>query len=296
MKGKGRYVCPLDPGCRLSSRKAVRSDAIGWKVQREIVLLLAWAPAILMQLAHPLVARGIADHSSFRIHSHGRMHRFSQTLRAMLHLCFGTEQQAQAVLARINVIHGRVSGTLPEATGIFSAGTIYSARDPALLAWVHATLLDMNMRVYELCVRRLTVEEKDRYCAEASAIEESFGIPQGHLPRSFGELHQYMNATYASGEIAVSDVARTLARDILYPPASRAVTPVLWLFRMTTVGLVPPMIREAYGFSWDSRSASMLRLWTGLIRHVVPLMPPVVRHWPAARRAEARRGQHSQPS
>ena len=274
----------------MDSRNAVsNSAAIGWKVQREIVLLLAWAPAILLQLAHPLVARGIADHSSFRFQNRGRMHRFSHTLTAMLHLCFGTEQQAQAVLARINAIHGRVSGLLPESTGMFSAGTIYSARDPALLTWVHATLLDMNLNVYELCVGRLTVEEKDRYCAEASAIEQPLGIPIGQLPRSFGELHQYMSAMYARGEIAVSDVARTLAQAILFPPAPRTASPVLWLFRLTTIGLLPPEIREAYGFSWDSRSASTLRLWTGLVRHALPLMPPIVRHWPAARRAERRR-------
>jgi uncharacterized protein (DUF2236 family) len=269
---------------------AVRgSDAIGWKLQREIVLLFAWAPAILLQLAHPLVARGIADHSSFRTESHGRTRRFLHTLTAMLQLCFGTEEQAKAVLARINAIHGRVSGLLPETAGVFPIGTVYSARDPALLAWVHATLLDMNLRVYELYVEPLGVEEKDRYCAEASAIEEALGVPSGHLPRSFGQLQQYMNAMYASGQIVVTDVARTLARAILYPPAPRTATPILWLFRMTTVGLLPSTIREGYGFSRDTRSATVLALWAGLIRHVLPLTPSVVRHWPAARHAQAPR-------
>ena len=67
----------------------------------------------------------------------------------MLRLCFGAEPEAQAVVARINAIHERVHGHLPETAGIFPAGTSYSAHDPALLAWVHATLLDMNLRVYE---------------------------------------------------------------------------------------------------------------------------------------------------
>jgi uncharacterized protein (DUF2236 family) len=275
---------------RSSSPEALRSiDAVGWKLQREIVLLLAWAPAILLQFAHPLVARGIADHSTFRTEGRGRMRRFHHTLSAMLHLCFGTEQQARAVLARINAIHGRVSGLLPETTGVFPAGTAYSARDPALLAWVHATLLDTNVRVYELYVKPLPVEERDRYCAEASAIEEPLGIPEGRLPRSFGELRHYMDALYASGEIVVTDAARTLARAIVYPPAPRLAGPVLWLIRLTTVGLLPPAIREGYGFPWDSRSEATLRLSARLIRHTLPLMPPVVRHWPAARRAPARR-------
>ena len=211
----------------------------------------------------------------------------------MLHLCFGTEQQAQAVLARINAIHGRVNGLLPETAGVFPAGTAYSARDPALLAWVHATLLDMNLRVYELYVEPLPIEEKDRYCAEASAIDEALGIPTGRLPQSFGELRQYMDASYASGEIVVTDVARALARDIVYPPAPRVAGPAIWLIRLTTVGLLPPTIRAGYGFPWDSRSEAMLRLSAGLVRHLLPLMPSVVRHWPAARRGPVRRAQES---
>ena len=119
----------------------------------------------------------------------------------MLRLCFGAEPEAQAVVARINAIHERVHGQLPEAAGIFPAGTSYSARDPALLAWVHATLLDMNLRVYERFVSSLSLEEKDRYCVEASAIEEHFAIPAGLLPRSVSQLQQYMDTMLGSGEI-----------------------------------------------------------------------------------------------
>ena len=33
--------------------------------QREVVVLLGWGRAILLQLAHPLVAAGVAEHSGF---------------------------------------------------------------------------------------------------------------------------------------------------------------------------------------------------------------------------------------
>src|SRR5206468_12400185 len=138
---------------------------IAWKLQREIILLLAWAPAILLQLAHPLVAQGVADHSTFRLASWGRVGRFQRTLEAMLRLSFGTEAEARLVIARINAIHDNVQGRLREVAGVFPAGTRYSAHDPSLLAWVHATLVDMNLRVYELFVDCPSVEEKDRYCA-----------------------------------------------------------------------------------------------------------------------------------
>ena len=57
---------------------------------------------------------------------------------------------------------------------------------------MHATLLEMNLRVYELFVAPLRVEDKDRYCVESSSIEGLFGIPEGHLPRSISELQRYM--------------------------------------------------------------------------------------------------------
>jgi uncharacterized protein (DUF2236 family) len=231
------------------------------------------------------VAQGIADHSSFRVQRRGRTRRFLHTVDAMLRLCFGTEQQAGAVLARINAIHDRVNGRLAEAAGAFPAGTPYSAHDPALLAWVHATLLDMNMRVYELYVGPLSMEEKDRYCAEASTIEAPLGIPAGRLPRSAGELGRYMDAMLASGDIAITDNARRLAGDVVYPPAPRWAAPALSLVRLPIIGLLPVTIREAYRFSWSAREERMLRRSAGLVRRMLPVTPSIVRHWPAARRA-----------
>ena len=143
----------------------------------------------------------------------------------MLRLCFGTEPEAVAAVARINAIHDRVHGQLPESARSFPAGTAYSARDPALLAWVHATLLDMNLRVYELFVHALPGEEKDRYCVEASAIEGHLAIPLGLLPQNVRRLQRYMDAMLASGEISVTDAARTLARAIVCPPAPGLAAP-----------------------------------------------------------------------
>ena len=269
------------------------TDSVGRKLQREIVLLLAWGPAILLQLAHPLVARGIADHSAFRRQSHGPMRRLAHTVGAMLQLCFGTEQEALEVLARINAIHDRVNGRLPEAAGTFVAGTPYSARDPALLAWVHATLVDMNVRVYELYVRPLSLEEKDRYCAEATAIEPHLGIPRGTLPRNFDELGRYMGAMLSSGEITVTDTARSLARSVLYPERLRVAQPVLPVVRLATAGLLPPVLRDSYGLSWSPQKQAMFSLSAGIIRNLLRLTPRVVRHWPAARRADRRRDRRS---
>ncbi len=295
---KSSVICPCDlPGTLpsnvvrpwlspIGSRDAPHgARAVAWMLQREIVLLLAWGPAILLQFAHPLVARGVADHSAFRTERWGRARRLHRTLEAMLQLCFGTEREALAAAARINAIHDHVHGQLSHAAGIFPKGTPYSAHDPSLLTWVHATLLEMNLRVYELFVAPLRVEDKDRYCVEVSSIEGLFSIPEGRLPRSVSELQRYMDKMYASGEISVTDAARVLSRALVYPQVPWPSEPAIWFMRLTTFGLLPPTIRADYGFPWSARHEAVLRLLAALVRTLLPLTPPILRYWPAARAA-----------
>ena len=78
---------------------------------------------------------------------------------------------------------------------------------------------------------------------------------------------------------------QTLARAVVYPEAPRVAEPAIRLMRLTTVGLLPSMIRDGYGFSWDSRNEATLHRWVALVRRLLPLTPSIVRYWPAARAA-----------
>ncbi len=104
----------------------------------------------------------------------------------MPQLTFGGAEAVAQAAQGINSIHERVHGHLREPAGPFPAGTPYSARDPALLRWVHATLLDSHLLTYTQFVAPLTLEERDRYCQESACSERLFGIPDGYLPRSTG--------------------------------------------------------------------------------------------------------------
>jgi len=94
-----------------------------------------------------------------------------------------------------------------------------------------------------------------------------------------------MDSKVASREITVTDTARTLARSIVYPEVPRLAEPAVGLMRLTTIGVLPPMIRDGYGFAWDSRNEAMLRRSAELVRRLRPLTPPIIRYWPAARLA-----------
>ena len=256
-------------------------NPVSRKIHAERVLLLGWGRALLLQFAHPLVAQGIAEHSGFLRHRRGRWRRLRRTLDAMLVMTFGTPDEAAGVARGINTIHDRVHGRIasPLATG---PGAEYSAHDPELLRWVHATLVDSFILTYELYVAPLTPAEKEQYCAESAGIEPLLGIPEGFLPRSTRALQGYMQAMLAGGDLAVNQFARRLARELL-TPVPRIAFPLTMLARLPTVGLLPAGLRADYGLAWSTRHEAALGASARAIRVLLRVMPRRIRHWRVSR-------------
>jgi len=120
--------------------------SISWRVNREAALLLGGGRALLMQVAHPLVAAGVAEHSDFQRDPLARLNR---TMELSLALTFGSREEVRAAARQINRTHERVSGIG------------YQALDPELLLWVHATLIDSALLSYRTFVGPLTTAEAE---------------------------------------------------------------------------------------------------------------------------------------
>jgi uncharacterized protein (DUF2236 family) len=266
---------------RLAKAAHVRGGpgSVSWKLNREIIVVAGWGRAILLQLAHPAVGAGVSEHSSFRGCPVTGFKRLRSTVRAMLALTFGDTEEMITAAAGINVIHDRVRGRSAQ-------GEVYSAHDPALQQWVHATLLESIPQTYELLVGPLTSRERDRYCLEAAIMEPLLGIPAGRLPRTSGELDTYMREMLDSEKLVVTESSRTLARAILYPRKWQLVWPLFRAMQLITIGSLPAPIREAYGFAWRPRDARAFARWTTVLRMSLRLVPAFARHWPVARRRE----------
>ena len=261
---------------------------IARQVNREAVVVLGWGRAILMQLAHPLVAAGVGAHSRFAAGPLDYVERMRRTIGAMLSLTFGNEVQIRQAADGINAIHRRVHGRLNRRVGPYPAGTAYDATDPELLKWVHSTLIDSQLRTYSLFVGPLSADERDSYCAEASRLGPRLGIPAGALPDTTARLERYLMEMEQEDRLAVGEQARSLAAALLAPPGGGWVAPALWLGRLTTVGLLPAGIRDRYGFAWRTCDARRLRSAAAVLRAVRRLAPPVLREWPAARKTTRR--------
>jgi uncharacterized protein (DUF2236 family) len=271
---------------RLRTASVTRSGpgSVSWTINREIIVVAGWGRAILLQLAHPLVAAGIDAHSSFRGSLTASIRRLWSTIGAMLSLTFGEDEEAIAVAAGINVIHDRVSGRLDAPAGVCPAGAAYSAHDPELLRWVHATLMDSIPLTYELLVGPLAPEQRESYCAEAAIMEPLLDIPAGLLPRSTTDLDAYMRRILGSGTIAITPSSRALARAVLFPPRWQLLWPAFRPVQLITIGLLPGAVREAYGFEWTERDARALVRWTTALKFLRGVTPVFMREWPGSRK------------
>jgi uncharacterized protein (DUF2236 family) len=178
---------------------------------------LGGGAAVLLQVAHPLVAAGVVQHSDYRADLWRRLVR---TLRALYLITYGTRAEADRAGEAVQRGHARVHGMTTEALGSFPAGTRYAATDPDLMLWVHATLVHVSLELYQRHVRRLEPEEEERYYREMAVVAQIFGTPSSVIPRSLSEFREYVAAQIDGGPIAATEPARAVAaRARPRPPA-----------------------------------------------------------------------------
>jgi uncharacterized protein (DUF2236 family) len=209
---------------------------------------LGGGPAVLLQVAHPLVAAGVVLHSDYR---RDLWRRLAHTLRALYLIAYGTKAEAERAGESVQAVHARVHGKTDVQLGRFPRGTSYSALDPELMLWVHATLVEASSSVYQRFVRALSGEEQERYYQEMAVVARLFGTPAPVIPRSFAEFRDYFAAQIAGDTITVTSPAREVAAVIF---EARLPTPMRLLVpahRLSTAGLLPPRLRREYGLRWS---------------------------------------------
>lgn len=257
-----------------------------WRVNREAVLLLSGPRALLMQIAHPLVAAGVAEHSEFRSDP---LARLRGTLEAMLGMIYGSHEEAQRHAQRVNAIHEHVAGRLSTETAAFERGTAYSALDPALLFWVQATLIDSALTAYECFVAPLGSDEKQRLYEESKSMAPLLRLPISALPSDYPEFRRAVDDTLRGDTLEVTPEARAIADAVLHPGLLHLPRWVWQLGGIVPLGLLPQGLRARYGFAWSRRHELTFRFVSRSLRTLRPLTPELLRTLPRARRAERER-------
>ncbi len=247
-----------------------------WRLGRERLLLAGGPAALLLQVAHPLVAAGVAEHSDF---SSDPLRRLRGTLDATLSVTFGDSAQVQAAAAAVARRHRLVRGRLATGTGRFAAGTAYRADDPELALWVFATLVWTAVAVHEALLGPVAPGDRDAYCTDMQRFGRLFGAEQAAMPADYAALDQYVHQM--AGEVlAVGPVAHALARQILAPDPPVLPAPLRPLATLLAAALLPAPVRDAYALPWRRRERALFAAVRQTTRQGARALPPALRYWP----------------
>jgi uncharacterized protein (DUF2236 family) len=230
---------------------------------------LGGGTAVLLQVAHPLVAAGVVEHSGF---GDDLWHRLSATLRALYLVTFGSKSEADRAGETVRAVHAHVHGKTTAVLGPFPAGTRYSAQDPELMLWVHATLVYASLSAYQRFERRLSAAEQNEYYRDMSTVARIFGTPADVVPATLAEFREYFADRLASPEITVTEPAIEIARTILRAPLPAPMRLLAPAHRLATRAQLPLQLRSEYGLGWTPLHNPLLALAAGGVR---------VGSWPA---------------
>lgn len=267
------------------SRSLVDPAGTYWRVNRESFLLLGGGAALLLQLAHPLVAAGVSDHSGFRQEPVRRLYR---TIRTMQDIIYEDGHTALAAARQVKRVHAQVQGVLKEGTAHYPVGTPYRASDPALLLWVHSTLLATALTTYEQFLPALNAAERFQFYEESKAVARVLGLTDDDLPADFDAFVSYFQKMVSGPELALTPTVQALAEQVIHPPISWFPRVAGDALSVATAALLPPEVRNLYGLRWGPRRQFAWRLLRRSLKETLPFIPNRVRAGRHARRGERR--------
>lgn len=254
-----------------------------WRIDREAIIFLGAGRALLLQLAHPWVATAVAEHSRTFADPIGRFHR---TFGVMFTMVFGSLDSAIAAARHLHHRHTTIVGRLTEAIGPFENGSPYCANEAAALRWVHATLVETALIVYDLILPPLSVEEREQYWAESRLFGALFGLTSADLPASWESFAAYNAAMMQSDTLSVSTAAREVVGQI-FAGSRPWLRPPRW-YQALSAQLLPERLRMGFGFDFDERDRKAIDRALACIRRVYPKIPARVRYVGPYQEAQAR--------
>jgi uncharacterized protein (DUF2236 family) len=251
--------------------------SVSWRKAGDIRLLAGAGYALVLQVSHPTVGAGVAEHSNFAADPWGRLLR---TLDYTTVMVYGGPRLAPEMGRRIHEMHRHIKG-------VKQNGEPYFALEPEAFAWVHATLAMSIVAGSERFALRMTSAEVDRFYSEWLDVGRLIGVRNGELPETWTEFLEYFDRMVAErleNNGTVHEVLTTLQKPIAPPlpmlndPSWRvARLPLARLGSLATVGMLPPLLRERLGLRWSNSQALELRALARLARASTPLLPKSLR-------------------
>ena len=169
-------------------------DSVSWPVLGDSTAFVGGIRALLIQAAHPEVAAGVGDHSTYRTDPLGRL---SRTAYYVTVTTYGAVPEVEQAAGAVRRAHRGISG-------VSERGRPYAASSPELAAWVHNALTDSFLEAYRAYgPRPLSDGEADQFVAEQCRIGHL--LVDGDLPSTAASLR---DAIVSSHDVAAIGATR----------------------------------------------------------------------------------------
>ena len=212
--------------------------SVTWRVSTDLGRPVAGLRALMLQALHPMAMAGVDQHSNWRADPVGRLAATSGYLAT---ITFGDRAAAEQAAARVRRIHEHITGTDT------ITGQRYEASDPALLLWVHATLVDSGIVAAGMFGTALPMPDADRYVAEMVAAAELVGVPAGQVPASVSDLDGYLTASRPA--LRCTPAAAESMAYLLDPPGLDEDVAEIWAdISEGVVATLPAWAQDMYGY------------------------------------------------
>ena len=212
----------------------------------EALYLAGGGRALLLQIAHPAVGRGVAEHSDF---ANRMMDRLHATMTYVYASVYATPEEFAVVRRSVNRAHAPVRAEAEDGQ------PAYNAYDPDLQLWVAATLYETMIGLYDRVFGPLPPDDAERLYLRVHRDRFGAAGPGRVVAGRPGGVRRYWEEMLTT--LRPTDATRAVARQILYP---RAIP--LWMrmlfpgARLVTAGLLPEQLRRDFGLTWTGADGS----------------------------------------
>ena len=245
--------------------------------------LMIGGTTLLMQVAHPAVGAGVAQHSNFQAEPWRRLYG---TLMSISTIVYARDDKAVAEVNRLREMHRTIRG-------LDESGHKYSALQPGPWAWVHATLAWAVIRLNELSGTAFTAAEADAYWRDWLDVGTLLGVRPGDLPATWPEAERYFASTAAElfrDNRSVRDVAVAI-KTFPAPRGLRWLGPI-WrgliarplggMAYVVMIGGLPDGVAAQIGLTLTDREQRRFDRIMRVVRVVMRVTPRPLRRGPLA--------------
>jgi uncharacterized protein (DUF2236 family) len=235
-----------------------------WKYAGDNRLSFTGLAAGILQLMHPGLGAGVAEHSDFFNDPFDRIIRSMPEIIGVVY----DGPEAETTGHRVRDYHKRIKGTDAQ-------GRRYSALRPETFWWAHATFQFSVEQVVDRFDRRhLSARRREQLYVEGVEWYRRYGVSMRPVPddrTAFGEewdryCSEVLELTPAA-ERAIDMALHDKLEDLPGLPSwstpiqREIITPLL---KLTAIGGLPPIVRERFDVPWslvEEAELKLLELW-----------------------------------